>query len=81
MRMRMKQKKDVYIAGAGKFGKTVLQMLETYANAQWNVSGFLDNDKSKQANNRVVIFLIVFLFINRNRANQVVLFIGDIYFI
>lgn len=46
--MRMKQKKDVYIAGAGKFGKTVLQMLETYANAQWNVSGFLDNDKSKQ---------------------------------
>ena len=44
----MKQKKDVYIAGAGKFGKTVLQMLETYANAQWNVSGFLDNDKSKQ---------------------------------
>ena len=45
------------------------------------ITAFLDNDKSKQANNRVVIFLIVFLFINRNRANQVVLFIGDIYFI
>lgn len=46
--MRMKQKKDVYIAGAGKFGKTVLQMFETYTNGKWNVLGFLDNDAGKQ---------------------------------
>lgn len=44
----MGQKNKVWIAGAGKFGKIVLDIFKQYGNAQWEVVGFLDNDKGKQ---------------------------------
>lgn len=50
MVMEMKQKKNVYIVGAGKFGKAVLQIFEEYGKSEWNVLGFLDNDTLKQGN-------------------------------
>lgn len=44
----MGQKKKVLIAGAGKFGKIVLDIFKQYGNTDWEVAGFLDNDKDKQ---------------------------------
>ena len=44
----MGQKKKVWIAGAGKFGIIVLDILKQQGNAEWEVLGFLDNDKNKQ---------------------------------
>lgn len=73
----MNQKKNVYIAGAGKFGIFVLKMFEEYGKTDWNVLGFLDNDKDKQGRRlegKPVVSIVSGL--QDNKAENVHVFIG-----